>query len=177
MSERRRAHVGRPTSSVHAPVPRVQQPDPGRLREVRQHARDSGQPSRNVLEVQPGRHDARHDDGPVRPLGERLRDAGQQLRDSWDKLNKTLQGVERRFVETLGLDARGRVKLRENEDDPQYIEHLVFRGGRLWVEHGRPGRPLACVPLVHATKEQRLAACDRFQKLWTECGGLPPPGV
>jgi hypothetical protein len=100
-----------------------------------------------------------------------LREVAQRTAEVWEEFAEKIAGAERGFVERLGQDARGRIRLRGHNDE--FIEHLTFRDGRFFVEAGHPGRPLKAMLLTHMTREVRLLAADKLDELWRACGGPP----
>lgn len=107
----------------------------------------------------------------TRNLVARARVVSAQLGEALDRLNESIRGIERAFVERLGPETRGRTVLRKNKD--RWIEHLSFRDGKLLYESGWPGERLQVIPLVNAPKDVRVAAVDRMKDLWSACGGPP----
>ena len=140
-----------------------------------------------MLEVRHRRHESLHVERTVRTqpkrympeeletLGQRLREASRRINDARDNLTASLGDLEEAFFDRLGSEIKARVALRTNRDG--YIEHLVFREGFLWIEHGRPGRPLQRDPIRDATIERRLLACYKIRDLWKACGGATTLGV
>lgn len=102
-----------------------------------------------------------------------LRKLADELKEVTGKLNARLGEIEEVFVKKLGVEATGRVALRRSENG--MIEHLVFHGGQILVESGRPGRPLSRTPILNASREHRLMAVNRLIDLWVACGGPRPP--
>ena len=104
-------------------------------------------------------------------LGERLYEVVRDRRAGFDALNAAFRDLESVFVRRLGPETVGRVRLRGHNDET--IEHLVFRGGRFFLEDGEPGNRTRVSLLTAATIERRLLAIARIEDLWRACGGPP----
>ena len=100
-----------------------------------------------------------------------MRELVRARKAGFDSLNASLSEIEREFTRRLGLETVGRVRLRGHNDET--IEHLVFRGGRFFLEDGEPGNRTRVSLLTAATIERRLLAIARIEDLWRACGGPP----
>ena len=103
-------------------------------------------------------------------LGRRASEVGARLQGATDALTASLGDAEESFFKKLGPKASGRTRLSNKNG---YIEHLVFKDGYLWIEHGQLGRPMERVPIRQASRERRVLAAQHLKELWVACGGFP----
>lgn len=101
----------------------------------------------------------------------RARELSGRLAAETEALTTSLGDAEEAFFERLGSDVKGRTRLSNKSG---YVEHLVFRDGYLWIEHGRLGRPLEAVPIRQASRGRRVLAAHHLKDLWLACGGVIP---
>lgn len=92
----------------------------------------------------------------------------QALHAATNDLNAAIERLEDTFNEKIP-DGRGRVSLSKN---PDFIEHLVYKDGMFYYDHGRPGR-VRSMPLLEASREVRASAVPFFTELFRVSGGIP----
>jgi hypothetical protein len=112
-----------------------------------------------------------HSPEEIRALCLRARELSVRLATETEALTSSLGDAEELFFERLGPDATGRTGLSNKNG---YVEHLVFREGYLWVEHGRLGKPLERTPIRQASRDRRVLAAHHLKDLWVACGGVVP---
>ena len=102
--------------------------------------------------------------------------AAKKLAESTDHLNHALSTLEDIFREKFGDRIEARVvivRVGRERRIPEVWHTLVFTNGLFFVERRSPNR-ISLVPLLHTSRETRVAAADRMAALYTACGGVLP---
>lgn len=85
----------------------------------------------------------------------------QQLNDATDALNTTLLRAAEKFK---ALGARGRVSLGPGKQ-------LSVREGQFFIDYVPKGQRSYSVPLLKASRKERIEAAQALPTLWEQCGG------